>query len=420
MTEQAHALPNRQKWAIILENKSFMVLLAARVITRFGDSIDSIAYSWMVYLLTGSKLMMGTLFALNFVPNLALSFFSGALVDRWSKRQVLLITHIGRGLIVILTATLYATSLLKPWHLYILTLLTSTLECFASPAEISLVPRLLAKEKLLVGNSLSTSITRIAELVGMAAAGGIIAIAGVSGAMLVDGATFLSAALLVRFISLAEMPGERAGKEGSSRNLLQETREGIVFIFRQKTILTIVIIAAFSNFCLSPFNVLGPAFIAEILKQGPTGLSIMSASLVGGMAVSGLWLAHKGNTWRKSVLILAGYTLLGLNYALLYLPGFLPVLSIAAASLFSFGMGAAISLISTPATTYFMENVPQEMLGRVGAIYSMICTCAIPLGSLLAGALGDVLRTDLIYLGFGILLIIPALLLPRSRSFMSL
>ncbi|WP_018750958.1 MFS transporter [Paenibacillus sanguinis] len=420
MTEQAHALPNRQKWAIILENKSFMVLLAARVITRFGDSIDSIAYSWMVYLLTGSKLMMGTLFALNFVPNLALSFFSGALVDRWSKRQVLLITHIGRGLIVILTATLYATSLLKPWHLYILTLLTSTLECFASPAEISLVPRLLAKEKLLVGNSLSTSITRIAELVGMAAAGGIIAIAGVSGAMLVDGAAFLSAALLVRFISLAEKPGESAGKEGSSRNLLQETREGIVFMFRQKTILTIVIIAAFSNFCLSPFNVLGPAFIAEILEQGPTGLSIMSASLVGGMAVSGLWLARKGNTYRKSVLILTGYTLLGVNYALLYLPGFLPVLSIAAASLFSFGMGAAISLISTPATTYFMENVPQEMLGRVGAIYTMICTCAIPLGSLLAGALGDVLRTDLIYLGFGILLIIPALLLPRFRSFMSL
>lgn len=421
MTEQANALPKRQKWAAILENKSFMYLLAARVITRFGDSIDSIAYSWMVYLLTGSKLMMGTLFALNFVPNLALSFFSGALVDRWSKRQVIIITHVGRGLIVILTATLYATSLLKPWHLYILTLLTSTLECFASPAEISLVPRLLAKEKLLIGNSLSTSITRIAELAGLAAAGGIIAIAGVSGAMLVDGATFFSAALLVGFISLAEKSKESAGTEKSNRSsLLQEVREGITFILRQKTILTIVIIAAFSNFCLSPFNVLGPAFIAEVLGEGPAGLSMMGISLVGGMAISGLWLARKGSAFRKSVLMLTGYTLLGVNYALLYLPGFLPVLSIAAASLFSFGMGAAVSLISTPATTYFMENVPQEMLGRVGAIHSMICTCAIPLGSLLAGALGDAIRTDIIYLGFGILLIIPALLLPRYRSFMSI
>ncbi|MBU5671777.1 MFS transporter [Paenibacillus brevis] len=420
MTEQANALTKRQKWAAILENKSFMYLLAARVITRFGDSIDSIAYSWMVYLLTGSKLMMGTLFALNFVPNLVLSFFSGALVDRWSKRRVLIITHVGRGLIVILTAALYATSLLKPWHLYILTLLTSTLECFASPAEISLVPRLLAKEKLLIGNSLSTSITRITELAGLAAAGGIIAIAGVSGAMLVDGTTFFSAALLVGFISLAEKSKERARTEELSRSLLQEVREGIAFILRQKTILTIVIIAAFSNFCLSPFNVLGPAFIAEVLGEGPAGLSIMGISLVSGMAISGLWLARKGNNYRKSVLILAGYTLLGVNYALLYLPGFLPVLSIAAASLFSFGMGAAVSLISTPTTTYFMENVPQEMLGRVGAIHSMICTCAIPLGSLLAGALGDAIRTDMIYLGFGLLLIIPALLLPRHRSFMSI
>lgn len=421
MTEQANSLPRRRQWGALLENKSFTYLLAARVITRFGDSIDSIAYSWMVYLLTGSKLMMGTLVALNYVPNLLLSFFSGALVDRWSKRRVIIITHIGRGCIVLLTAMLYATSLLKPWHLYILTLLTSTLECFASPAEISLVPKLLAKEKLLVGNSLSTSITRIAELGGLAAAGGIIAIAGVPGAMIVDGATFFSAALLAGFISLEENSGKNAGTKNPNRStLLHEAREGIIFIWRHKAILTIVIVAAFANFCLSPFNVLGPAFVAEVLGQGPAGLSIMGISLVSGMVVSGLWLARKGSTYRKSVLILVGYTLLGMNYALLYLPGFLPAFSIVAASLFSFGMGAAVSLIGTPSTTYFMENVPQEMLGRVGAIFSMFCTCAIPLGSLLSGALGEGLRIDMIYLGFGIMLIIPVLLLPRHRSFMSI
>lgn len=55
-------------------SRPFTYLLLARVISRFGDSIDSIAYSWMVYMLTGSKVLMGTLFALNYVPNLLFSF----------------------------------------------------------------------------------------------------------------------------------------------------------------------------------------------------------------------------------------------------------------------------------------------------------------------------------------------------------
>lgn len=420
MSEQAKALPRSQKWAFVLENKSFMYLLAARVITRFGDSIDSIAYSWMVYLLTGSKLMMGSLLALNYVPNLVLSFFSGALVDRWSKRHVIMITHLGRGLIVVLTATLYATSLLEPWHLYILTLLTSTLECFAAPAEISMVPRLLPKEKLLSGNSLSSSITRVAELAGMAAAGGIIALIGVSGAMLVDGATFFIGSLVVGFIRMTKDPEEESGPKERNSSLMQEIGEGIRFIFKEKMILTIVLIAAYINLCLSPFNVLGPAYVAEILGQGPIGLSAMGIALVSGMIVGGLWLTRKGSAYKKSVLILTGYVLLGVNYALLYLPGNLPAVSIITATLFSFGMGAGVSLASTPATTYFMETVPREMLGRVGAIFGMICTCAMPLGSLLAGALGELIDSDLIYLGFGILLIVPVFVLLRHRSFMSL
>lgn len=420
MAEQAKTLPRSQKWAFVLENKSFMYLLAARVITRFGDSIDSIAYSWMVYLLTGSKLMMGSLLALNYVPNLVLSFFSGALVDRWSKRHVIMITHLGRGLIVVVTATLYATSLLEPWHLYILTLLTSTLECFAAPAEISMVPRLLPKEKLLSGNSLSSSITRVAELAGMAAAGGIIAIVGVSGAMLVDGATFFIGSLVVCFIRMAKDPEEEAGPKERNSSLLQEIGEGIRFIFKEKMILTIVLIAAYINLCLSPFNVLGPAYVAEILGQGPVGLSAMGIALVSGMIAGGLWLTRKGSAYKKSVLILTGYVFLGVNYALLYLPGNFPAVSIITATLFSFGMGVGVSLGSTPTTTYFMETVPREMLGRVGAIFGMICTCAMPLGSLLAGVLGELIDSDLIYLGFGILLIVPVFVLLRHRSFMSL
>ncbi|WP_059046590.1 MFS transporter [Paenibacillus rubinfantis] len=402
--------------------RSFVYLLLARVISRFGDSIDSIAYSWMVYMLTGSKLMIGTLFALNFIPNIAFSFFAGTLVDRWSKKKVVAITYLGRGLIVCFTAFLYWQGWLVPWHLYVLTLLTSTLECFASPAELALVPQLLPKEKLLSGNSFSTSASRAAELAGMAAVGGIIATLGISTAILIDGLTFTLAAAFIVLIrgNRETSPSTQPINASSNTSFVLELKEGLLYLKSNPLLITIVIAAALVNFCLSPFNVLNVVYVDEILGAGPAGLSLMGISLICGTIVSGLWIGKRGAAYKKSRLILTGYLLLGANYTLMYLPAVLPLQPLAMATLFSFGMGLSVSLCSTPSTTYFMETVPKELLGRVGALYGMVCTCAIPAGSALAGVLGEWVQVHLLYVSFGVLLLIPILLLMKQRRFMEI
>lgn len=401
--------------------QSFMYLLLARVISRFGDSVDSIAYSWMVYMLTGSKLMMGTLFALNFIPNIAFSFLAGTLVDRWSKRKVVAITYLGRGVVVCFTAFLYWQGWLVPWHLYVLTLLTSTLECFASPAELALVPQLLPKEKLLSGNSFSTSASRAAELAGMAAVGGIIASFGISTAILIDGLTFTIAAGFIMLIRVARQTSpELHDSQQGNTSLIHDLKEGLQYLKSNQLLITIVLAAAFVNFCLSPFNVLNAVYVDEILGSGPAGLSFMGISLICGTIVSGLWIGKRGATYKKSRLILTGYLLLGANYALMYLPAVLPIQPLAMATLFSFGMGLSVSLCSTPSTTYFMETVPKELLGRVGALYGMVCTCAIPAGSALAGILGEWVQVHLLYVSFGIFLLIPVILLLKQRRFMEI
>ncbi|MGG6312805.1 MFS transporter [Paenibacillus macerans] len=418
------ALVKRKGFAGIKEltvYKSFTYLLLARVISRFGDSIDSIAYSWMVYMLTGSKVLMGTLFALNFVPNILFSFFAGTLVDRWPKKNVLALTYLGRGLLVCFTAFLYWKGQLAPWHLYVLTVLTSTLECFSAPAEIALVPQLLPKDKLLSANSFSASATRVAELAGMAAVGGIIAYWGISNAILIDGLTFAVAAALLAMIRVSNPAS--ASQTHATKNestFFQEIKEGLQYLKSNKLILTIITAAAYVNFCLSPLNVLNAVYVNEILHSGPSGLSLMGISLICGMIASGVWIGKKGGSYKKSRLILAGYLLLGVNYALLYLPAIVPIHPLYLAALFSFGIGLAVSLCNTPSTTFFMESVPKELLGRVGALYGMVCTCAIPAGSALAGIMGEWMPVHLLYVTFGILLLIPVIFLLRQRNFMEI
>ncbi len=414
----------RQGIRALSVHKSYLIMIAAKIVSRFGDSIDSIAYSWMVYVLTGSEVLMGTLFALNFIPGIAFSLFTGVLVDRWSKKKIVIIANSGRGIMVMLTALLYFMGYLQPWHLFVFTFINSSFECFSTPAEMSLVPRVLPKELLLSGNSLTSSTARTAELAGLAAAGGLIALTGVSGAMMIDAFTFLIAALLFFWVRPAAQDEDskefKHTDDGTTpKTYWSEFKSGLLFVKGQKMILLTMLTASFVNLCLTPYNVLEPVYVKEILHAGPFGLSLMGISLVIGMIISGLWIGQKGANYKKSTLIVFGYLLLGASYGLLYVPSLISSYPLYAATVFCFGMGIAISFVNTPVSTYMMEVTPRDMLGRIGALSSMLGTCMIPLGGLIAGFAGTWVNVDVLFLIFGILMIIPGLLLLTQKKFMS-
>lgn len=410
----------------LAKHKLYLMMITAKIISRFGDSVDSIAYSWMVYLLTGSELLMGTLYAINFVPGIAFSMFTGVLVDRWSKKKVVIVTNAGRGITVTVTALLYFIGDLQPWHLFIFTFINSTLECFSTPAEMSLVPRILPKELLLSGNSLTSSASRTAELAGLAAAGGLIAMLGISGAMLIDALSFLLAALMYVWIRIDRDQGQEVDNDAGlmhaeeSPSYWSQFKTGLKFVKGHKLMMMTMLSAAFVNLCLTPKNVLEPVYVKQILHSGPYGLSLIGIALITGMIISGLWISLKGSSYRKSSLIVFGFLLLGVTYSLLYVPALLREYPLYAAAAFCFGMGFAISFINTPVSTYMMEVTPKAMLGRVGALSSTICTCAIPVGSLLAGWAGAFVGVHVLYLVFGLLMLIPGVYLWSQKGFMKI
>lgn len=403
-------------------NKPFMYFLAAKMITRFGDSIDSIAYSWMVYLLTGSKVLMGTLFAINFVPGILFSLFTGVFVDRWNPRIIVMIADLSRGITVIITGLLYWVGLLEVWHLFMFTFINSTIECFATPAEMSLVSRILPKQLLLVGNSVTSSSARIAELAGLAAAGALIGLLGVSGAIIIDGFTFFISAILICCIVTLTEPKEPSAQASvsntQSTTYFQEFKTGFRFIASHRLLLIVMFVATFVNFCLTPFNVLNTVYVKELLHAGPIALSMLGISLIAGMLITGLWISVKGSHYKKSTLIVTGFILLGINYSLLFIPVAFPIYPLYFAAIFSFGMGIAVPLVSTPTSTYLMEVTPKEMLGRVGSLFSMVCSCAMPVGSLLAGVAAEFIPVHVLYLILGGLIMIPAIFLGTQKNFM--
>lgn len=421
---QNAAVLEKQGFGQLMKIRPYMIYLSAQAITRFGDSLDSIAYSWMVYTLTGSELLMGTLFAFNFLPGLLFSLFTGTYVDRWPKKLVLILTYLSRGIMVSLTAILYALGLLEVWHLFVFTFINSTLECFSRPAETSIVPRLLPKEKLLTGNSFSTSISRSAELIGLSIAGALIALIGISGTILIDAVTFIAAALIVAFMPNPEAADQlEAGSaaeqpmEEKKKTVLSDIKEALLFVKQHTLLLITTVLAMINNFCLAPLNVLQPVYVRETLGAGAGGLSVLGTALLIGMICSGLWIGRYGKNFKKSTLIMSGSILLGIGYFALGIPGRLPAFRVESAAVCMFITGFAVSMLTAPISTYLMEVTPKHMLGRIGALMTVLCTAAIPAGSLITGFVAEHQSPPVLFMIMGFIMMVPVLFLIRKPNF---
>lgn len=420
---QNAAVVEKQGFGQLLKIRPYMIYLSAQAITRFGDSLDSIAYSWMVYMLTGSELLMGTLFAFNFLPGLLFSLFTGTYVDRWPKKLVLMLTYLSRGLMVSITAILYALGSLEVWHLFVFTFINSTLECFSRPAETSIVPRLLPKEKLLTGNSFSTSISRSAELIGLSIAGALIALIGISGTILVDAVTFILAAIIVGFMPNPDAadPAEAGITPTQSveekKTVLGDIKEALLFVKQHTLLLITTVLAMINNFCLAPLNVLQPVYVRETLGAGAGGLSVLGTALLIGMICSGLWIGRFGKSFKKSTLMMSGSILLGIGYFALGIPGHLPAFRVESAAVCMFITGFAVSMLNAPISTYLMEVTPRHMLGRISALMAVLCTAAIPVGSVITGFVAEHQSPPMLFMMMGLMMMLPVLFLIRKRSF---
>lgn len=402
----------------LLECRNYAILLIGNFISRFGDSLDSIAYGWMVYMLTGSKLLLGTLFAVNALPNIIFGPFAGVLADRCNKKKLIVLSYIGRGLVVCVTAFLFTVNLLRPWHLFVFTIMNSTLETLMSPTAASLLPLILNKKMFLAANSFSSSTSKFAELIGTGMAGAIIALLGISGAIFIDGVTFFIAAALIILMQVALPEAERA--KLNVRAYMKDLKEGFSFVKNNKLIRLTIILFALVNFCLAPINVLMPIFAKDVLKGGPDILSYIGVALAVGTILGGVLIGQFGPRFKISTLIISGLFLFGISYALLMIPGNVistGVYSYAAAIGSFFMFGLLIPIISSPVQTYLMVNTDRAVLGRVISFMTMISCSAIPLGSALTGTISEYMSMSAIFLCMGGLICLSAVFLLFKKDF---
>ena len=150
----------------VLGQKEYAKKLAANTINRLGDSIDVIAFQWLVYHITGSAAWSALIVAFNMLPSMLLEPFAGALVEGRKKKNILVITDCIRGAVTVSLAILYLLGQVRPWMLVVFTLTNSTVEAFSSPAGTALLPKILDEKYYEYGTSLNSVISNVIQLLG--------------------------------------------------------------------------------------------------------------------------------------------------------------------------------------------------------------------------------------------------------------
>lgn len=394
----------------------YLKMIAANLVNRFGDSIDSIAYSLLMYSVTGSAALMALVVAINFVPTIILQPIAGVLVDRMNKKKVMVLTDIGRGLVVAATALVYAFGEMTTPIILISVILNSSLEALRVPAGSAIVPALLDEDKYEIGAAANQTLSQLCVVIGLALAAPVVEVLGMTVALLIGAGTFIISAFLISLIRAEGATTPAVSGKADIKGVATGLVDGAKYLRSSPVLWTLIVMGMCLNFSFVPLNSIYTPYVTDWIGGAATILSASQLAMVFGSALGSAMYPKFKNLSNKTALLITG-GLTAISYvAMAFVPsagGLLLRGGLAVGIMFL--IGVASGMLSVLFGVMFMKTVAPEFMGRIsGAMNSLLCI-AMPVGSLICAGLSLFLNIPQVYLAYGILTAVMFLLVSRMK-----
>ncbi len=285
---------SRSRYVLLKNEKNYWKSTLGQMFSRCGDGIDTIAFSILIYEITGSTLQVATLFAVNGLPNLIFGMISGVVTQHKSEKVILSICDFGRGLCAFLTAVLYLTGWIRGWQLYIITFLNSSFESFRAPATASVTPKILNKENMDAGIALQTSATKLLEVLGLAVAPALIGLLGLGSAIAIDSILFMICGVFSVTLHLPKVEQEKM----TLSNSVNDLKQGFSYLVKRKQLVNICIFTCLINIVFIPINVFQVPYVQDQLHGG-NSMSDRHWFCSRDNGQHFIWPGIKRKTWRQ-------------------------------------------------------------------------------------------------------------------------
>lgn len=385
----------------IFSNKNFMLLWLGQLVSNLGSRMHSLAVMWYVLEKTGSTLQMGVTLVFTILPNIIISPFAGVYADRWDRKKIIVVTDFINGLLVGIISILVFTNNLSLHMLYLLSAAMSVTSAFFSPAIGASIPSIVEKENLVKANSLSQVSSNNASIFGPILGGILISAIGIPGLFLLNSISFLISSFSELFITIPKVKRDLSAKV----TVLDDIKEAFKYTKKSKTLLHFMVVGGFIiNFFLAPLQILVTVHAKEILGLGSEGVGVLLSAFAIGSLIMAVLVPQINKKVSHEALTVVGLT--GEGIAMVLFSTTSNVYT-AFASLIIFGFSIAICNVSL--RTVFQTIVPNNMLGRIGSAFGVICSGMIPLGYFVGGLLLESYSVTLITFIFGIIVALAGL-----------
>ena len=344
----------------LLVERNFGLLLLGQLVSQLGENLNKVALFWFVYLFTRSPEALIVVGVLQTLPPMLFFWANGVMLDRCSKRNVMIAVDAVRGLLVLLVPVLYALHHLSLPVLYMLVFLIATASGIFGPAIYSAIPLMVSEPRRVAANALMQTTGQVGILVGPLLGGLLSALYNPVFVMVANGATFLVSALFLLFIRIRESGERESAHAAGVAGILQEVAEGVRFVFSgDRLLLGLFVIMTLYGLITGPVTILLPVLSRAILHAGSKGFGMLLSSYGVGMLLASLALTVRPprNLFRW---IAGGFLAGGVLILLLSASRTMPVDLFLMAL---FGMG--VSVVNPLVHTLLQNHAPSRLLSRV-------------------------------------------------------
>ena len=359
--------PNYRRW------------FTGQLISMTGTWMQTTAQAYLAFELTKSAAFLGYMAFAQGIPTWIFMIYAGTVVDRFSRRRILITTQVAMMTLALLMAILTGLNLLKPWHILIMASLLGLANSFDAPARQSFASELVARKDLTNALALNGALFNLGSTVGPAIAGIVYVLYGPTLCFILNALSFL--AVLIALWRIKLPPREIADTKAS---IIEQLKEGVSYAVSHRVIGVLIFLAGtMSLFGVSVVTIFpawavhqldGDARIAGYLQAG-RGLGAVAGALV---------VAYFSSTMRRGRWVGVGVMTLPLALIGFSMSNHL-VMSLGFVAL----LGVAQIMILNLSNSLIHSEVDDRLRGRVASIFGLTFFGLMPLGGLIMGSMAE-------------------------------
>ena len=386
MSDSPHAVSGRLRGVLgaygdVIRSRTYFPLWLGQLLSNFGDTLHYIALVVLVFRLSGQGLAVAGVVATEIVPVLLLAPVAGVIIDRFSRKAVLIGADLLRAVLV--------ASLIWPQgvgHAYLVAAGLAAGNTFFNPAFQAVIPALTTADQRLSANSVAWSTGRLVQILASAVAGGLIALIGTGPAFALNAASFVASALLIGGLAIPAHAGQvGAGSAVGLGRYFRDARDGLGFALRDRFVSRLLLVQAVASFAVGGTGALLVVLAERHLRLAPSGFAWLIGAIGAGALLGPLIPNTLARDYRDARWLFVPYIVRGLGDVSIAVFTPLPV---ALLILFIYGLNTSTGMVVFSSTV--QGAVPEHVRGRVFTLLDVTWNAMRLLSLALGGVIVDV------------------------------